>query len=64
MALEIALEKVVGTQFHVQHGLKTTPLFLAVDRITSWLLLPIFISLLSGRTENTNSCIPKVTDQV
>ena len=43
-----------------EHGTKTTPVFLPVDREASWLLLPSSVSLLSGGTvqpENTYSCI-------
>ena len=32
------------------HGTKTIPVFLAADGEASWLLLPSFVSLLSGGT--------------
>ena len=50
-----------------EHGTKTTPVFLPADGVTSWSLLPSSVSLLSGgtvKTENTYSCILKVTGQV
>ena len=58
------LEIAVGTPFNVQHGTKTTLVFLLADGEASWLLLPSSISLLSGSTaqsENTYSCILKKT---
>ena len=50
-----------------EHGTKTTPVFLLADGEASWSLLPSSVSLLSGGTvesENTYSCILKVTSQV
>ena len=50
-----------------EHGTKTTPVFLPTDGEASWSLLPSSVSLLSGgtlQTENTYSCILKVTGQV
>ena len=61
------MELAVGTHFHVQHGTKTTPVFLPADAEPSWSLLPSLVSLLSGETvqpENTYSCIVNVTGQV
>ena len=55
------------THFHVQHGIKTTLVFLTAEGEASWLLLPSFISLLSGGTvksESIYSCILKVIGQV
>ena len=46
-----------------EHDTKTTQVFLPADGDVSWLLLPIFVSLLSGGTmqpENTYSSILKV----
>ena len=43
-----------------EHGTKTTPVFLAADGKTSWLLLASLVFLLSGSTvepESTYSCI-------
>ena len=57
----------VGTQFHVQHGTKTTPVCLPNDGEAFWLVLPSSVSLLAGSTvqpENTYSCILKMTGQV
>ena len=57
----------VGTQFHVQHGTKTTLVFLPADGETSWSLLSDLVSLLSDSSvqpENTYSCTLKVTSQV
>ena len=51
----------------MQHGTKTTPLFLPADGEATWLLLSSFVSLLSGGTAqpgNTYFCILKVTVQV
>ena len=51
----------------LEHGTKTTLVFLPADGEASWSLLPSLVSLLSGNTvqpENTYSCILKVTDQV
>ena len=56
----------VGT-FSMQHGTKTTPLFLPADGEATWLLLSSFVSLLSGGTAqpgNTYFCILEVTVQV
>ena len=50
-----------------KHGTKITQVFLPADGETSWWLLPILVSFLSGSTiqlENTYSCILKVTGQV
>ena len=50
-----------------ENGTKTTQVFLPADGEASWLLLPSWISLLSGSTvqpENTYSRILKVTGQV
>ena len=61
------LEIAVGTHFHARHGIKTIPVFLPADGEASWLLLSSSASLLSGGTvqsENTYSCILKVTGQV
>ena len=47
-----------------EHATKTTLVFLPADGGASWLLLPSFVSLLSGGTvepENTYSSILKVT---
>ena len=60
-------EIAVVTHFHVQHGTKTTLVFLPADGETSWLLLPSLIALLSGsavQPENTYFCILKVTGHV
>ena len=60
-------ELAVGTNFHAQHGTKTTPVFLPADEEDSWLLLSNSVSLLPGSTvqpENTYPCIFKVTGQV
>ena len=49
------------------HKNGTTPVFFYTDGEASWLLLPSSVSLVSGRTvksENTYSCILKVTGQV
>ena len=51
----------------MQHGTKTTPLFLPADGEATWLLLSSFVSLLSGGTAqpgNTYFCIIEVTVQV
>ena len=56
-------EFTVGTHFHMQHGTKTTPVFLSVDGEAFWLLLPSSVSLLPCGTvqpENAYSCILKV----
>ena len=56
-------EIAAGSHFHVQHGTKTTLVFLSADREVSWLLLSSSVSLLSDSTvqpENTYSCIIKV----
>ena len=48
-----------------KHGTKAT-VFLSADAESSWLLLPILASLLSGgivQPENTYSCILKVRGQ-
>ena len=61
------LEIAVGTHLHVQHGMKTIPVFLPADGEPSGLLLPSLVSLLSVNTvqpENTYSFILKVTGQV
>ena len=51
-----------------EHGTKTTTwVFLPADGEASWSLVPSSVSLLSGGTvqsENTYSCILKVTGQV
>ena len=50
-----------------EHDTKTALVFLSADGEASWLLLPSWVSLLSGGTvesENTYSCILKVTVQV
>ena len=50
-----------------EHGTKFTLLFLLTDGEASRLLLLRLVSLLSGgivQSENTYSCILKVTDQV
>ena len=55
------------THSHVQHGARTISVFLSADGEASWLLLPIFVSLLSGstvETENTDLFILKVTGLV
>ena len=55
------------THSHVQHGARTISVFLSGDGKASWLLLPIFVSLLSGstvETENTDLFILKVTGLV
>ena len=60
-------EVAVGTHFHMQHGTKTTLLFLPADGEASLFLLLGLVSLLSGSTlqlENTYSCILKMTSQV
>ena len=47
-----------------KRGFKATSVFLPADGETSWLLIPILVSLLSGGTvqlENTYSLILKVT---
>ena len=57
----------VGMHFHVRHGTKTISVFLPADGEASWLLLPSWVSLLSGgrvQPENTYSCILKVTSQI
>ena len=43
-------EIAVGTHFHALHGTKTNPLFLPADGEASWLLLPTWVSVLSGGT--------------
>ena len=51
----------------LEHGIKTTPVFLHADWEVSWLILPSSTSLLSGgrvQPENTYSRILKVTGQV
>ena len=56
----------VGTQFHVQHGTKTTPVCLPTDGEAFWFVF-WSVSLLAGGTvqpENTYSCILKLTGQV
>ena len=56
-------EFAVGKHFHMQHGTKTTPVFLSVDGEAFWLLLPSSVSLLPCGTvqpENAYSCILKV----
>ena len=48
----------------LEHGTKTTPVFLSADGEASWSLLPSSVSLLSGGTvqpENTYFRIFKVT---
>ena len=50
-----------------EHGTKTTSVFLFADGEASWLLLPRLVCLLSDGTahsEDTSSCILKVTGQV
>ena len=50
-----------------EYGTKTTPVFLPAGGEALWLLLPSWVSLLSGGTvqpENTYSLILKITDQV
>ena len=50
-----------------EHGAKTTLVFLPADGESSWSLLPILVSYLSGGTvqpENTYSRILNVTGQV
>ena len=51
----------------MQHGTKTTPLFLPADGEATWLLLSSLVSLPSGGTVqpgNTYFCILEVTIQV
>ena len=51
----------------LEHGTKSTPVFLPADGELSWLVLPILVSILLGSTvqsQNTYSCILKVTSQV
>ena len=60
-------EIAVGTQFLVQYGTKSSPVYLHADGEVSWSLLPISVFLLSGgivQPENTYSRILKVTAQV
>ena len=60
-------EMAVGTLLHARNGTKTILVFLLADGEASWSLLPSSVSLLSGGTvesENTYSCILKVTSQV
>ena len=48
----------VGTQFHVQHGTKTTLVFVPADGEALWLLLSSSASLLSGDTvQPENTCM-------
>ena len=50
-----------------EYGTKTTPVFLPAGGEALWLLLPSWVSLLSGGTvqpENTYSLILKMMDQV
>ena len=61
------IHTILGTHFHAGHGTKTTPVFLPADGESTWSLLPISVSLLSGdkvQPENTYSCILKVTVQI
>ena len=61
------LEIAVGAHFHVQHGAKSTLVFLPAEGEAPWLLFPSSVSLLSGGTvqpENNYSYIFKVTCQV
>ena len=56
-----------GRHFYVWHGTKPILVFWPVDEVAFWLLLPGWVSLLSGGTvqpENTYFCILKVTGQV
>ena len=51
----------------LEHGTRTTAVFLTADGEASWSLFPSSVSLLSVGTmqpENTYSCILKVTGQV
>ena len=51
----------------LEHGTKTTPIFLPADGEDSWSLFPSSVSLLSGGTvqpENTYSLILKVIGQI
>ena len=46
-----------------KHGTKTIPIFLPVDGEVSWLLLPSFVSLLSGDTVQPENILYPQGDQ-
>ena len=51
-------EMAVETHLHIQHGSKTSTVFLSAHGEASWLLVPISASLLSSCTVKSENMYP------